>query len=157
MGAIPGDVATEGIDGEAKVNNWLAHKVYDTELPLGTTFDGISQTDLNNAYLLNELAVDDGEAQVPQAATLGIKALEWTDTDELKVSVYLKVDDVEKVGKINGRIQLQGKVNKHDVAFTNIGGAITPRLLDFTAGVATYTFNLPENSTYRFFRPAIVD
>lgn len=156
MGAIPGDVTSEGIDGEAKVNNWLAHKVYDNELPLGTTFDGITQTDLNNAYLLNELAVDNGEAQVQQAA-LGIKALEWTDTDELKVSVYLKVDDVEKVGKINGRIQLQGKVNKHDVAFTNIGGAITPRLLDFASGVATYTFTLPENSTYRFFRPAIVE
>jgi hypothetical protein len=157
MGAIPAKISEDGLDTEASVNNWLAGLIYSGALTTGTTFPSFTKTQLDNAYLLNALSVNDGVASPPGEATLGIQSFELVDATHMDVTVYLKVGETLKDGKINGRIQLQGKVNKADENYTLIGSAISPALMDFDDGTATYTFTLPSNPVYRFFKPTIIE
>jgi len=155
MGAIPTAI-TGDLDDEASVNNWLAGLIYAGSLTTGTTFPSFTKTQLNNAYLLNALTVTEGAASPPGEATLGIKSFELVDATHMDVTVYLKVGETPKDGKINGRIQLQGEVTK-GAGFTPIGSAISPTLMDFDNGTATYTFAIPADPVYRFFKPTIIE
>ena len=73
---------------------------------------------------------------------------------QLNVTVSLTVETTPKAGKINGRIQLQGKKTAEDT-WTLLDGAVTPNFIDFTGGSATYSFTIPAGG-YAFFQPLIV-
>lgn len=114
----------------------------------------MTQDQLSLAYLLNALNIS-GNTASAVTYNFGISAVEMTSPTTLIVTVALTADDTAKEGAINGRIQLQGKVNYDDAGWTTLPGAITPSYADFTAGKATYTYTIPEGG-YRFFRPLIV-
>ena len=145
--ALPGNGANVPTsEQQLRINSWLA------ENDIASFGSGMSQDALSAAYLLNNL---DGTTVNNEPYTLGIKKLEMISTTLLAVTVELKVDGVAKSGKINGKIQLQGKVNFADASWTVLPGAITPAVADFTGGEATYTFAIPAGG-YKFFKPAIV-
>jgi len=133
-------------DQQMRINAWLDQN------NIATFGDGMTQDALSAAYLLNNLA---GTTVNNEPYTLGIKKFELLSPTLLSVTVELKVNGVAKVGAINGKIQLQGKVKFADASWTVLPGAITPAVADFTDGQATYTFAIPEGG-YKFFKPAIV-
>ena len=129
-----------------QVNAWLSEAGV-------TTLGSLSQEQVNTAYLL-----DNHTGSTVVAVTgyeLGISQIELVSPTVLTVTASLKVDDVSKVGPINGKIQLLGKVNFADASWVTLGDAITPSFANFTAGKATYTFTIPAGG-YKFFKPTIV-
>ena len=132
---------------QMQINAWLDKNAV-------ATFGGeaMTQDALSAAYLLNNVT---GTTVNNNPYTLGIKKLELLSPTLLAVTVELKVDGNAKSGKINGKIQLQGKVNFGDASWTLLPGAVTPEVADFTDGEATYTFAIPAGG-YKFFKPAIV-
>jgi hypothetical protein len=113
----------------------------------------MTQDELSAAYLIGELG-GDATTATPVGYTFGISAIDMTSPTELVVTAELTTDNGDKEGPINGRIQLQGKVDIGD-GWTTLSGAITPSFADFTAGHATYTFTIPAGG-YQYFRPQIV-
>ena len=112
----------------------------------------LSQTQVNTAYLLNSLS---GTAVEPvESYTFGISKIKLVSPTQLNVTVSLTVETTPKAGKINGRIQLQGKKTAEDT-WTLLDGAVTPNFIDFTGGSATYSFTIPAGG-YAFFQPLIV-
>jgi hypothetical protein len=67
----------------------------------------------------------------------------------------LTVASVAKDAPINGRIQLEGKVNKDDTSWTVLDGSISPSAADFSSGEATYFYTIPTGG-FKFFKPTIV-
>lgn len=131
------------------INAWLSGYVGITN----TTTLNMTQDQLSMAYLLNDLNGDDTEATAP-TYSFGISKIDLSSPTSLIVTLALKVDDVDKDGAINGKIQLQGKVNIND-GWTTLTEAVTPVAADFTDGEATYTFSIPAGG-YKFFKPLIV-
>ena len=134
---------------QTRINAWLAGKAGLTSL--GT----LTRDQLSRAFLLGELPVSEGTASEPGAVTFGIEGFDLVSPTRLLVTARLETGSVAKDGQINGRIQLQGKVNYGDAEWTTLGSAVTPSAAEFTAGKATYTFDIPEGG-YKFFRPLIV-
>lgn len=153
IGAVPSLIASLATD--TSISNWLVGRMNSGQLATSTKLGNLTQPLLEAAYLLNELG-GDADTAAAVTSTLGIKSFELIDATRLNVTVYLKVGDNLKVGKINGRIQLKGEVTK-GAGFTAIGEAISPALLDFTSGTATYPFVLPASPVYRFFKPTIIE
>jgi len=130
---------------QTRINAWLsAH-------PGVTSLASLSQDQLSQAYLLNELA--DG-TPAPVDCSFGVFAFDVVSATSINVTVLLSTTSGAKNGKLNGWIQLQGKVNYADASWTTLDGAITPSYVDFTNGKATYTFTVPAG--YKFFKPLIV-
>ena len=118
-----------------------------------TSLNNLTQDELSKAFLLNELNQSGGEAIKP-AFTFGISKLEMVTPTTLVVTASLTTSSGAKSGTINGKIQLQGKVAIGD-GWTTLDGAITPSVVDFAGGHATYTFTIPAGG-YQYFRPQIV-
>jgi len=134
---------------QTRINAWLAAQSGLTSL--GT----LTQDQLSRAFLLGELPVSEGTASEPGAVTFGIEGFDLVSPTRLLVTARLETGSVAKDGQINGRIQLQGKVNYGDAEWTTLGSAVTPSAAAFSDGKATYTFDIPEGG-YKFFRPLIV-
>ena len=134
---------------QTMINAWLSGYAGITS---GTALN-MTQDQLSMAYLLDELGGDETEATAV-AYSFGIAKIDMNSPDSLVVTLALKVDDAEKEGAINGKIQLQGKVDIDD-GWTLLDGAITPAFADFEGGLATYTFNIPAGG-HKFFKPLIV-
>lgn len=134
---------------QTRINAWLAAQSGLTSL--GT----LTQDQLSRAFLLGELPVSEGTASEPGAVTFGIEGFDLVSPTRLMVTARLETGSVAKDGQINGRIQLQGKVNYGDAEWTTLGSAVTPSAAAFSDGKATYTFDIPEGG-YKFFRPLIV-
>lgn len=132
---------------QTQINAWL------DGLNSVTSLSNLTQDELSLAYLLNELDESSGEALDP-VYTFGISALDLVTPTTLVVTASLTTGSGAKSGTINGKIQLQGKVNMGD-GWTTLSGAITPSFADFTNGQATYTFTIPADG-YQFFKPLIV-
>lgn len=132
---------------QTRINAWLDGQNSVTSL------NNLTQDELSFAYLLNELDESSGEALDP-VYTFGIAALDLVTPTTLVVTASLTTGSGAKNGAINGKIQLQGKVNMGD-GWTTLSGAITPAFADFTNGQATYTFTIPADG-YQFFKPLIV-
>jgi hypothetical protein len=136
---------------QTRINAWLSGNAGVTP---STSLAALSKDDLNSAFLLNALGGDSTTA-APVAYTFGITAIDVVSPTRLVVTVMLVANGSNKSGPINGKIQLQGKVNNSDSSWTTLSGAITPTYADFTAGKATYTYTIPAGG-YRFFKPQIV-
>jgi hypothetical protein len=136
---------------QTRINAWLSGNAGVTP---STSLAALSKDDLNSAFLLNALGGDSANA-APVAYTFGITAIDVVSPTRLVVTVMLVANGSNKSGPINGKIQLQGKVNNSDPSWTTLSGAITPTYADFTAGKATYTYTIPAGG-YRFFKPQIV-
>ena len=135
-------------DGEQfKINVWLNNNGV-------ASLTGLTQDDLSIAYLLNSIMAS--TVNKVNSYSLGISRFDLISPTLLTVTVALDVDGVKKSNAtINGKIQLQGKVNSGD-SWTTLAGAITPYAADFNAdGQATYNFTIPTGG-YRFFKPLIV-
>ena len=127
-----------------KINVWLNNNGV-------TSLTGLTQDQVSQAFLLNELA--DGK---PNAVgySFGVSEINLVSPTELTVTVSLLTDNGAKNGPINGKIQLLGQKTRTD-DWTTLDGAITPSYENFTNGKATYTFDIPSGG-YRFFKPQIV-
>ena len=152
--AIP-TLPTEGAntptdEQQTMINAWLSGYAGITS---GTALS-MTKDQLNLSYLLDKLNGDGTTATPVGGYSFGISKLDLISPTSLIVTVALKVDNVDKASAINGRIQLQGKVDIED-SWTTLDGAITPEFADFDAGEATYTFTVRANG-YRFFKPLIV-
>jgi len=135
---------------QTRINAWLDGLAgVDANTELDMTQDQLSQS-----YLLNELGGDSETATPAVVETFGIQTIELVTATEVVITVKLATDAGAKNGGINGKIQLQGKVGIND-GWTTLAGAITPSYADFTGGLATYTFDIPEGG-YQFFRALIV-
>lgn len=134
---------------QTSINAWLAGKAGLTSL--GT----LTQDQLSRAFLLGELPISDGTASEPGAVTFGIAGIDLVTPTMIVVTAKLETGSVPKNGQINGKIQLQGKVNYSDEAWTTFPGAVTPSAAEFSSGTATYTFEIPGGG-YKFFKPLIV-
>jgi hypothetical protein len=132
---------------QTRINVWLDGQNTVTSL------SNLTQDELSMAYLLNELQESSGEALDP-VYTFGVSVIDLVTPTTLVVTASLTTGSGAKNGAINGKIQLQGKVDIND-GWTTLGGAITPSYADFTDGEATYTFTIPEGG-YQFFRAIIV-
>jgi hypothetical protein len=130
-----------------RINNWIDNHCEVTSLV------AVTENQLNDAYLLDEIGTTNGVAQ-PVVYTFGISAIDMVSPTELIVTARLTANGTAKDGVINGRIQLLGKVNESD-AWTQLDGAITPTYADFANGEAVYAYTIPADG-YRFFCPAIV-
>ncbi len=145
---LPEDGSNPPSDEEqTMINKWL------NGYPAVTTL-GLTQDELSMAYLLDDLNVADGTNGVAGVYSFGISEIDLISSSSLIVTARLTVNNVDKSGAINGKIQLLGKVNIGD-AWTTLAGAITPVFADFTNGEATYTFSIPAGG-YKFFKPLIV-
>jgi len=134
---------------QTRINAWLdGHAGINAGTSLSMTQDQLSQS-----FLLNELG-GDSETADPVSYTFGIAAFDLVSPTAVVVTARLTTDNGNKNGPINGRLQLQGKVNIGD-GWTTLSGAITPSFADFTNGQATYTFTIPADG-YQFFKPLIV-
>lgn len=111
----------------------------------------MTQDELSQAYLID--AALTGAAD-PVAYSFGISAIDLVTPTNLKITAKLTVATVLKSGAINGRIQLQGKVNKGDT-WTTFAGAITPGQAEFVDGEAVYFFTVPAGG-YKFFKSTII-
>ena len=144
---LPADGSNVPSDEEqTRINTWL------DGYPI-TSLGTMTQDQLSQAYLLNELTVTDGVASSLEY-TFGISAIDIVSPTLLQVTLSLASDTWNKNGTLNGRIQLEGKTSI-DGTWTLLSGAITPSFADFTNGKATYTFAIPEGG-YQFFKPVIV-
>ena len=142
--ALP-EPATLADEELTRVNAWLSDGGV-------AALTGLSQAQINTAYLLNSLS---GTAVDPvESYTFGISKIKLVSPTQLNVTVSLTVETTPKAGKINGRIQLQGKKTAEDT-WTLLDGAVTPNFIDFTGGSATYSFTIPAGG-YAFFQPLIV-
>ncbi len=131
---------------QTRINVWLDEQDL-------TSLSGMTQDQLNEAYLIDELAISGGVAS-PVAYTFGISSFDLAGPASLKVTLSLTTDKGAKTGTINGRVQLQGKTTIGG-EWETLSGAITPSYADFADGKATYTFTIPEGG-YQFFRPLIL-
>jgi len=117
----------------------------------GLTAISMTQDELSQAYLVDaDLTGDAGAVSY----SFGISAIDLVTPTNLKITAKLTVDAAPKDGAINGRIQLQGKINKGD-SWTTFAGAITPGLAEFVNGEAVYFFTVPEDG-YKFFKSTII-
>lgn len=137
---------TPGTPEEVAIANWLANK---------TTTGSYAKSDAEKYYLTD--ATPTGDTFVGE---LGIGSFSYDPaTSNVTVEVTLKTDaTATKTGKINGLLKLKG-AEDYDTAkggtWSGVIATTTIQSEDFTDGVATYTFNLP-NDTYKFFLPVIV-
>lgn len=145
---LPPDGANPPTDEEqTRINVWLQN------YPAVTTLN-LSQDELSQSYLMNELNILDSTNGVASTYSFGISGIEIISSLKVVVTIALNVNAINKDGTINGKIQLLGKADVNDATWTVLTGAITPTYGDFTNGEATYTFDLP--GAYKFFKPEIV-
>jgi hypothetical protein len=146
--ALPPDGDNPPTDEQqTRINVWLDGQ--DAVTSLGS----MTQDQLSQAYLIGELAVDEGTASAVSYA-FGISKIDLVSPTQLVVELQLTSDNGPKSGAINGRVQLQGKSTLAG-AWQDLSGAVTPSYADFTGGKASYTFTIPAGG-YQFFRPMIV-
>jgi len=143
-------VNTPTDEQQTLINAWLSGYAGITS---GTTLN-MTKDQLSLSYLLDKLNGDGTTATPVGGYSFGISKLDLVSPTSLIVTVALKVDNVDKDSAINGRIQLQGKVDIDD-SWTTLDVAITPEFADFNAGEATYAFTVPAGG-YAFFKPLIV-
>jgi hypothetical protein len=131
---------------EKVVANWLANKM------LTGTYTSENATKF---YL-----TDTTPATEEFLGDLGIASISYNpSTLKVTVVVTLKTDaTTRKAGKINGLLKLKGAADYETAkagTWTTISHVAKIGADDFSNGLATYTFTLP-NDTYKFFRPVIV-
>jgi hypothetical protein len=149
--AVPTLPAPTSLSDEelTRVNAWLS----DGNVTGQGGLSDLSQAQINQAYLLDSIG---GNAVTKvEGYDFGISKIEMTSPTELALTLSLKVNNAVKTGKINGRVQIYGKVDVTDVNWTLLDGAITPSFANFTGGAATYTYTIPSGG-YRYFKPYIV-
>ena len=139
-----GDVPTD--EQQTRINTYLSNQ------PNLDSLGTITQDELSAAYLVN--ATLTGDPAVAPAVSFGISEIDIITETSLKITVKLSVAGSLKSGDINGRIQLQGKVNKID-SWITLDGAVSPGSVSFTSGEVTFTYNIPAGN-YRFFKRQII-
>lgn len=156
MGAIPSVLVGGALDDEASVNNWLAHRIYSGLLTTGASFADFTKSQLDTAYLLNELGGTTTAAE-PVTYTFGISAIDLITPTNVMVTCSLVTSGqpLGKTGTINGKIKLLYRADS-STAWSAASGVVTPSPADFTAGKATYTFTIPGDGVNKFFKPQIV-
>jgi len=129
------------------IKNWMANKVA----------TGSYTKENAEKYYLTGITPSNADF----AGELGVGSFSYDpSTSNVTVVVTLKKDaSTGQTGKINGILKLKG-AEDYDKAKAGTWVSITDatKLLgdgDFNNGVATYTFNLPDD-TYKFFLPIIV-
>ncbi|HNX34332.1 MAG TPA: hypothetical protein PKM57_06875 [Kiritimatiellia bacterium] len=133
---LPSDGANPPTDEQqTMINAWLNGYPAVTKLSL-------TQDELSTAYLLGDLNVEDGTNGVAGAYSFGISKIEMVSPTNLNLTAALKVNNADKSGSINGRIQIYGKT-EIDGVWTLLEGAITPLFANFVNGEATYNYQIP--------------
>jgi len=120
---------------QTRINAWL------NTFPSVTTLS-LTQDELSKAYLLGDLNVADGTNGVAGTFAFGLSKIEMVSPTNLNLTAALKVNNADKSGAINGKIQIYGKTSI-DGAWTLLDGAITPQFANFVNGKATYSFAIP--------------
>jgi hypothetical protein len=139
--------------------NWVANQ----KAKGGASVTHISKANAENYYLTGTTP-----SNADFAGELGIGSFSYDpSTHNVTVIVTLTAGagtavkkDSTTHGKINGILKLKGatdydKAKAGGTSWETIAGAINIEANDFAGGVATYTFNLPDD-TYKFFLPIIV-
>jgi hypothetical protein len=140
---------------ETVINNWVANQA-----KTNSSLVGLSSITSANAvkYYLTDTAL----ATNVFAGELGIGSFTYNPSrSNVTVVVTLKTGadstTTRKKGKINGVLKLKGAATyaaSTNGTWTSISEVAKIGADDFTDGVATYTFTLP-NTTYKFFLPVI--
>lgn len=137
---------TPASDEEYAIANWLANK---------TSSGTYTKSNAEKFYLTDTLPTGD-----TFTGELGVGSFTYNpSSSNVTVVVTLKTDaTTKKIGKINGKLQLKGAVNYDDAkngSWSSVLATTTLNSQDFSDGLATYTFRLP-NANYKFFLPVIV-
>lgn len=133
---LPSDGSNPPTDEQqTMINAWL------NEYPAVTKLS-LTQDELSAAYLLGDLNVEDGTNGVAGTYSFGISKIEMVSPTNLNLTAALKVNNADKSGSINGRIQIYGKT-EIDGVWTLLDGAITPLFANFVNGEATYNYQIP--------------
>jgi len=139
---------------ERVVASWVANQA-----ARNSALDGKT---INSANALKYYLTDTALATNVFAGELGIGSIAYTPSStSVTVVVTLKTGEAastKKEGKINGVLKLKGAesyTNATNGVWVDLAGARKVVGSDnFTNGLATFTFTLP-NSTYKFFLPVI--
>lgn len=151
--AVPLSASNPPTDEErTRLNVWLQNEAGIGVLT-NTVFN-MTGDQLADCYLIGEL---DGtsETALPARYTFGISSIEMVSPLRLQITVRLLTGKGNKEGAINGRIRIQGKIQRSESVWRDLPGAITTEAAHFTNGHATYPYAIPPDG-YRFFRAQIV-
>lgn len=138
--AVPTLPAPTSLSDEelTRVNAWLS----DGNVTEQSGLSGLGQTQINQAYLLNSINAGAGTVTKVDSYNFGISKIEMTSPTDLDLTLALKVNNVDKEGDINGRVQIYGKTEINGT-WTLLEGAITPMFAHFVNGSATYNYKIP--------------
>lgn len=142
---LPADGSNVPTDEQqTRINKYLSDQTNLNSLDM-------TQDELSAAYLADaSLTGDNASATV----AFGISKIEVVSATSVQITASLDVAGGAKAGAINGRIQLQGKVNKGD-SWTTLSGAVSPGSVSFSGGEYTFTYTIPAGG-YKFFKGQII-